>query len=46
MASATTMRCRSVGSEGIANSAFLNFSRASAHFSWRAKASAFHNCEL
>ena len=46
IASDITMRCSSIGSEVIANSTFLNFSRASAHLPWRAKASALHNCEI
>ena len=33
MASAVMMRCSSSGSAAIENSAFLNFSRASPHFS-------------
>jgi hypothetical protein len=36
IASAVTTRCSSSGSEAMANSTFLNFSRASAHLPWRA----------
>ena len=44
IASVSTMRCSSTGSEAIANSTFLNFSRASAHLPRRAAASARHSC--
>ena len=43
--SIVTMRCRSAGKVATENSAFLNFSRASAHLPWRAKARPFHSCE-